>query len=78
MASSCAVSFGAISVSTFCICGSVLQVLRFEKTGSMRTRICPERSSATTVFSNVGGCGLCAMAATSASCCCSAAANAGR
>src|SRR5438067_2024119 len=60
-------NFGAISLSIFCNAGLVLQALRLENVRSARSSERPVRSSATTVFSNVGFSGLLAAATEEAS-----------
>jgi len=67
MASRWADNFGAISLSIFCNVGLVLQALRLENVRSARSSERPVRSSATTVFSNVGFSELFATASTSLS-----------
>ncbi len=78
MASAWADSFGAYSVSIACSSGLVSAEVRHQNTRRTRSRVRPERSSATMVFSNVGGVSAPAMAATSASCSAIPASRAGR
>ena len=58
IASCCAASFGAISFSIFCRAGLVFAPVRLEKMRSTRSSSSPVFSSATIVFSKVGGAGL--------------------
>ncbi len=65
MESSCADNFGDMAVSIRCSSSSAMTLFMFSNTRSTRSRNCPDFSSATIVFSNVGLSGLAAMALTS-------------
>jgi hypothetical protein len=68
IASACAVSRGATSASMSRIPGVLQEPTRVKKAAETRRRIAPDRSSATSVFSKVGGSGSAVMASTSARC----------
>ena len=78
IASACAASCGATSASMSRMPGVLHEPTRVKNTAETRRRIAPDRSSATSVFSNVGGCGSAVIASTSARCSAIPAANAGR
>ena len=69
---------GAYSVSIACSSGLVSADVRHQNTRRTRSRIRPERSSATIVFAKVAGESLWAIASTSASCSAIPASSAGR
>ena len=68
IASAWAESLGAYSVSIACSSGFVSAEVRHQNTRRTRSRIRPERSSATMVFTKVGRASRWAITATSASC----------
>ena len=78
MLSLCADSLGAISLRMASSASFVSAELRLKKTCETRSRTRPERSSASSVFSNVGASADAAMASTSASCSSMPRSNAGR
>ena len=68
IASAWAESLGAYSVSIACSSGLVSAEVRHQNTRRTRSRMRPERSSATIVFAKVAGVSRSAITATSASC----------
>ncbi|WP_460493803.1 hypothetical protein [Dactylosporangium cerinum] len=78
MASPCADSSGTTCDSICCRSGLVSELVTLKNAADTRCSTRPERSSATRVFSNVGGSGRLAMASTSARCSAMPRSNAGR
>jgi len=66
MASACTASSGTTSASTARMPSVLHEAARTKNTAETRRSTSPERSSATSVFSNAGGAGSAASAATSA------------